>query len=79
VRFAFLVHQVRSNSHDILSHLARKSAILNQSELFLDPVQFARGFDAESMKAFEEVRSKMSTQAKLATIRRGGRHARQSI
>jgi hypothetical protein len=44
------------------------SQVISSSNLFVDLLQFAGGFDAESMKAFEELRSKMTTQTPAPQI-----------
>lgn len=63
VRFAFRVHQVQSwlqECHFLLSVLI-PSFTRKRINLCLC-FQFAGGFDAESMKAFEELRSRVATQ-----------------
>lgn len=60
VRFAFRVHQVHAQiSHYYVKSLKMKilKDLVIESSLLC--FQFAGGFDAESMKAFEELRSRI--------------------
>lgn len=73
VRFAFRVHQVYILLHFFTFYsemrIVEKCGIRARDIRKL--LQFAGGFDAESMKAFEELRSRASTQSTTAENNEG--------